>query len=237
MGEWDRNLGGRTSRAGGRGGVQGRARASTPLSRARRRADPPRARGLGQARRLDAAAAEAAGRRPRSRALGRGRWPRWTRAPSAAGLAAAEAGAADVALGAALRAYRFDRYRTTEKPEDKPQARRRMKVLCADPAAAKAEWASRRAMAEGVFLDARPGQRARQRARPARIRRPARRLWRSSASRWRCFGPKEMREARLRRAARRRPGLGKEPRMVVMRWNGAGGRQETRPLSPSSARA
>src|SRR5579875_102769 len=45
-----------------------------------------------------------------------------TVAVAADGLNAAEA--ARVAMGAALRAYRFDRYRTKEKPEDKPKLAR-----------------------------------------------------------------------------------------------------------------
>ena len=49
--------------------------------------------------------------------------PLLAREPSAAIAAAGlePALAAAVALGAKLRAYRFDRYRTTEKPEDKPK--------------------------------------------------------------------------------------------------------------------
>src|SRR5580693_3459800 len=40
--------------------------------------------------------------------------------------------AAQVALGATLRTYRFDRYRTKEKPEDKPKLSK-LTLLVADP--------------------------------------------------------------------------------------------------------
>ncbi|HEY7577804.1 MAG TPA: M17 family peptidase N-terminal domain-containing protein, partial [Acetobacteraceae bacterium] len=44
--------------------------------------------------------------------------------------------AAEVALGAALRAYRFDKYRTQEKPEDKPRLTK-LTLLVAETAEAK----------------------------------------------------------------------------------------------------
>ena len=59
--------------------------------------------------------------------------------------------AAAVALGAVLRAYRFDKYRTREKPEDKPVLASLI-LLVADVAAAEAAWAPLRATAAGVFL-------------------------------------------------------------------------------------
>ena len=59
--------------------------------------------------------------------------------------------AAHAALGAVLRAYRFDRYRTKQKPEDKPKLAR-LTVLTDEPDAARATWEGLRAVAEGVFL-------------------------------------------------------------------------------------
>lgn len=47
--------------------------------------------------------------------------------------------AAEVALGAVLRAYRFDRYRTKEKPEDKPKLAR-LTLLTGEPPRAKSAW-------------------------------------------------------------------------------------------------
>jgi leucyl aminopeptidase len=58
--------------------------------------------------------------------------------------------AAHIALGAALRAYRFTRYRTREKPEDKPKLTA-LTVLVDDVPAAEAAWAPLKAIAHGVF--------------------------------------------------------------------------------------
>ncbi len=68
---------------------------------------------------------------------------------AADGLPGAEA--ASLAMGAALRHYRFDRYRTTEKPDDKPKLAK-LTVATGEAAAAKAAWAPMKAVVNGVFL-------------------------------------------------------------------------------------
>jgi leucyl aminopeptidase len=59
--------------------------------------------------------------------------------------------AAAFGMGMALRGYRFDRYRTTEKEEDKPKLER-VAIATGSVPDAKAAWAPMRAVAEGVFL-------------------------------------------------------------------------------------
>jgi leucyl aminopeptidase len=59
--------------------------------------------------------------------------------------------AAHAALGARLAAYRFDRYRTTEKPEAKPSVTR-VSVATGDPDAARAAFAPLNALADGVYF-------------------------------------------------------------------------------------
>ncbi|MBB4265993.1 leucyl aminopeptidase [Roseospira visakhapatnamensis] len=59
--------------------------------------------------------------------------------------------AAHAAVGARLRAYRFDKYRTKEKPEEKP-ALKNLTVLCDDPAGAGAAFAALDVVAAGVCL-------------------------------------------------------------------------------------
>ncbi|MBK1663388.1 leucyl aminopeptidase [Rhodospirillum rubrum] len=59
--------------------------------------------------------------------------------------------AARVALGARLRSYRFDKYHTTQKDDEKPQLAT-LTVAVEDPAAAEAAYAPLRALAKGVFL-------------------------------------------------------------------------------------
>ena len=65
------------------------------------------------------------------------------------GLSGAQA--ALTGFGAALRAYRFDRYRTKEKAEDKPKLAT-LTVLTDENAAATAEWTRLKAVAGGIFL-------------------------------------------------------------------------------------
>jgi leucyl aminopeptidase len=57
--------------------------------------------------------------------------------------------AAHIGLGARLRAYRFDKYRTVQKEDDKPKFSR-LTLLAADAAGAKAAYAPLAAVAEGV---------------------------------------------------------------------------------------
>ncbi|MEI6559044.1 MAG: leucyl aminopeptidase [Rhodospirillaceae bacterium] len=59
------------------------------------------------------------------------------------------AAAAAAGFGAALRAYRFDRYRTTEKPEQKPSLAR-LTIQVAEPEAAAAAFAALTPILDGV---------------------------------------------------------------------------------------
>jgi leucyl aminopeptidase len=65
-------------------------------------------------------------------------------------LSAAEM-AAEIALGARLRGYRFDKYRTKEKAEDKPTLEG-LTIMCAQTDAAAKAYAPRDKVADGVFL-------------------------------------------------------------------------------------
>jgi len=58
--------------------------------------------------------------------------------------------AASLALGVLLRGYRFDRYRTAEKEEDKPKIER-LAIAAGDVAKAKAAFAPMQAVAMGFF--------------------------------------------------------------------------------------
>jgi leucyl aminopeptidase len=59
--------------------------------------------------------------------------------------------AASAALGAVLRHYHFDLYRTKQKPEDKPKLNT-LTVLAGDAQAASAAWTPLRAIAHGSFI-------------------------------------------------------------------------------------
>jgi leucyl aminopeptidase len=132
----------------------------------------------------------------------------------------APAQAAEAALGAALRAWRFDKYRTKEKPEDKPKLAR-LTVAHADAAKARAAWTPLKAVTEGVFL-------ARELvAEPPNVLTPA-----EMAERCRgleklgveveILGPKEMKKLGFGALLGVAQGSANEPRMVVMQWYGAG---------------
>jgi leucyl aminopeptidase len=59
--------------------------------------------------------------------------------------------AAHIALGARLRAYRFDKYRTTQKDDDKPKLAE-FSLLVAEPSKARAAYTPLAAIADGVEL-------------------------------------------------------------------------------------
>jgi len=60
--------------------------------------------------------------------------------------------AADVALGASLRAYSFDRYKTKRKEDEEKPGKMRVTLGVADVAAARKAWGARQAVADGVIL-------------------------------------------------------------------------------------
>jgi leucyl aminopeptidase len=128
---------------------------------------------------------------------------------------------AEVAGGAALRAYRFDRYRTKEKPEDKPKLEK-LTMLTADTAKAKTAWASIEAVAKGVFLTRDLV------SEPPNVLDPAEMAVRCQkltelGLKVEVLGPKEMAKLGFGALLGVSQGSVKEPRMVVMHWHGASG--------------
>jgi leucyl aminopeptidase len=129
--------------------------------------------------------------------------------------------AAHLAMGAVLRAYRFDRYRTKEKAEDKPKLAKAT-VMLADPAAAKAAFAPLKAVAEGVFISRDLV------SEPPNVLNPvvfADRIRELSdlGLKISVFGPKEMSKLGFGCLLGVAMGSAVEPRMVVMEWHGASG--------------
>ncbi len=59
---------------------------------------------------------------------------------------------ADLALGAQLRAYRFDLYKTKRKDEDQRPSKAEVNFACSSPAAAEKAWARTGAIGDGVVL-------------------------------------------------------------------------------------
>jgi leucyl aminopeptidase len=137
---------------------------------------------------------------------------------AADGLSAAQA--AEVALGATLRAYRFDRYRTKEKPEDKPKLAA-LSVLTADPSAATHAWQSLAGVANGVFLTRDLVSEPANVLNPAEMAERCRRL-ETLGVKVEVLGPKEMGELGFGALLGVAQGSVNEPRMVVMRWDHGG---------------
>jgi leucyl aminopeptidase len=127
--------------------------------------------------------------------------------------------AAELAHGATLRAYRFDRYKTKRKEGEEPPAAVRLTIAVSNPAAAKKAWAAREGLSEGVIL-----------ARDL-INEPANVLYPAEFAR-RATALKKLGVAVevLDVAAMKKLGMGSllavgqgsvhESRVVIMRWNG-----------------
>jgi leucyl aminopeptidase len=128
---------------------------------------------------------------------------------------------ADVAFGAVLKAYRFDRYRTKEKAEDKPKLAK-LSVFAGDIAKARVAWESRKAVAEGVFLTRDLVSEPPNVLNPAEMAERCKRLT-SLGLKVDVLGPKEMQKLGFGALLGVAQGSANEPRMVVMQWNGANG--------------
>ena len=133
--------------------------------------------------------------------------------------------AAAAAHGAVLRSYRFDRYRTKEKPEDKPKLAA-MTVLLEEADAAQAAFAPAMAVAEGVFLARDLVSEPPNVLTPAEMAERCRRLTELGLS-VEVLGPEEMGKLGFGALMGVAQGSINEPRTVIMRWQGgsaAGGR-------------
>ena len=129
--------------------------------------------------------------------------------------------AADVALGAVLKAYRFDRYRTKEKAEDKPKLTK-LSILTSDLPKARAAWTTGKAVAEGVFLTRDLVSEPPNVLNPAEMAERCKKLT-ALGLKVEVLGPKEMQKLGFGALLGVAQGSVNEPRMVVMRWDGANG--------------
>ena len=129
--------------------------------------------------------------------------------------------AAEVALGAALGAYRFDRYRTKEKAEDKPKLSK-LTILTADVAKAKAAWDPLKGIAAGVFVTRDLVSEPPNVLNPAEMADRCKKLT-ELGLKVEVYGPKDMAKLGFGALLGVSQGSVNEPRMVVMHWNGAGG--------------
>ena len=125
-------------------------------------------------------------------------------------------------MGLLLKSYRFDRYRTTEKEEDKPKLER-VAFATDAAAAAKAAWAPMRGGGRRRLPVAATWSRE-----PPNILHPEEMAERCKALEKlgvevEVLGPKEMQKLGMGALLGVAQGSTREPRLVVMQWNGAGG--------------
>jgi leucyl aminopeptidase len=137
--------------------------------------------------------------------------------------------AAELGFGALLRAWRFDRYRTKEKEEDKPKLER-LAIATANPNAAKAAFAPLRAVADGVFLTRELVSEPPNVLHPTEFAERCKGLERLGVE-VEVLGPKEMKRLGFGALLGVAQGSAQEPRMVVMQWKGAPRGKKRKPLA------
>ncbi|WP_160120476.1 leucyl aminopeptidase [Rhodovarius lipocyclicus] len=133
-----------------------------------------------------------------------------------------------VAMGALLRSYRFDKYRTTEKAEDKPKLAK-LSLAAANPTTAKNAFAPFKAVAEGVFLTRDLV------SEPPNVLYPAEMAERCKALealgvQVQILGPKEMKKLGMGALLGVAQGSAQEARLVAMRWKGVTPKKGDKPI-------
>ncbi len=127
--------------------------------------------------------------------------------------------AAHVGFGALLRAYRFDKYRTKEKAEDKPTLAK-VTLMVANPGAARRAFADLEAIAEGVFFTRDLVSEPANVIYPKSFAREARKLTKLGVK-VQVLGEAEMRKLNMGALLGVSQGSDREGQLVVLRWNGA----------------
>jgi leucyl aminopeptidase len=128
--------------------------------------------------------------------------------------------AAAAAMGAVLRSYRFDTYRTKQKPEDLPKLSA-LTVLTGERDAAESAWQRMQAVAQGVFVTRDLV------SEPANVLTPAEMANRiqtlsSLGLKIEVFGQEELAALGFGSLLGVSQGSDQPPRMVVMQWQGGG---------------
>ncbi|SFH01498.1 leucyl aminopeptidase [Methylobacterium gossipiicola] len=135
------------------------------------------------------------------------------------GVAATGANAAEFALGARLRHYSFDRYKTKKKPEGEEARGTALTVMVADPATAEAAFPATEAVAEGVILARELVNEPPNVLFPEEFARRAEALTKLGVE-VEVLGPAKLAALGMGALLAVARGSVKEPRVVVMRWNG-----------------
>ncbi len=137
--------------------------------------------------------------------------------------------AAHLGFGAMLRSWRFDRYRTTEKEEDKPKLER-LAIAASSVPEAKSAFAPMRAIADGVFLTRELVSEPPNVLDPAEFAERCKGLEKLGVE-VEIMGPKELKRMGFGAMLGVAQGSAKEPRMVVMQWRGAPRTRKQKPVA------
>jgi leucyl aminopeptidase len=135
---------------------------------------------------------------------------------------------ADLALGAQLRAYAFDRYKTKRKEEEEKAAKVKVTIAVAGVAAAEKAFASRAAVADGVAIARDLVNEPANVLYPEEFARRAGSLRKLGAA-VEVLGIKEMKKLGMNALLGVGQGSQHESRTVIMRWNG--GKRGAAPLA------
>ncbi|MBI5162553.1 MAG: leucyl aminopeptidase [Magnetospirillum sp.] len=176
--------------------------------------------GLGKAAGLDALAAQAFGGTAVAQVATSGETALALAVDTVAGAPLdAAALAAHAAFGARLRAYRFDKYLTKEKKEDKP-ALKKLTVLTEPHAAAKTAFAALDKVADGVMLARDAVSEPANVIHPETLAEQAKQLAEIGVD-VEVLGEKQMRKLGMGALLGVGQGSDRESQLVVMRWMGA----------------
>ena len=137
--------------------------------------------------------------------------------------------AANVGFGALLRGYRFDKYRTKEKPDDKPSLNR-ITVATQVHARARGEFRPLAEVAEGVFLTRDLVSEPANVIFPASLAERAKSLTELGVT-VEILDEKRMAKLGMGALLGVAQGSANAPRLVTMRWNGAPRAKDKRPIA------
>ncbi len=138
--------------------------------------------------------------------------------------------AAELAYGARLRSYRFDKYRTKQKKEDKP-ALKTLKILCQGSARARTAFAARDKVADGVFFTRNLVSEPPNVIYPETMAQQTKSLTKLGVK-VEILGERQMRRLGMGALLGVAQGSAREPRLVVMRWQGAPGKAGKKAKAP-----
>jgi leucyl aminopeptidase len=136
--------------------------------------------------------------------------------------------AADVALGIALRAYSFDKYKTKKKEDDEPPKPRRFTIATANPAGAEKAWRAASAVAEGVAFARDLVNEPANALGPVEFADHLKGLSKLGVD-VKVLGESDLRKLKMGSLLSVSQGSERPPRVVVMRW--WGGREKDKPIA------